>query len=390
MSYFRLTLRSILLHVILLLLAYTTFRVLFYAFNHDVIGTVSLAEWARAFTGGLRFDLSALAFLNSLWILLMLLFSGHQPGRAWRRVMEWAFWLPNIVALLFEVSDWVYFRFNRKRATIEIFDLIFTKGDFVSILPGYLVSYWYVPLLSVVIIWLLWYGHRSINRYTASRYSLFEQLRFPKLKGKKYFATKLMMTALVAALVVLAMRGGTQLVPVNARNAISYLPVEKTGLVLNTPFSIITSVESSRLKDHDFMSAAEADQLVHPIKHYTSTQPFQRKNVVVIILESFSRVFTGLGKGKSYTPFLDSLSRHSIAYTDAYANGLRSNEGIPAILSGIPSMMQGPIITSVYSNNKFTSIAGLLAEEGYQTAFFHGGTNGSMRLDIYGANAAFK
>lgn len=389
MSYFRLTLRSILLHVVLLLLAYTIFRGLFYAFNYDVIGSVSRAEWGQALIGGLRFDLSAIAFINSLWILLMLLCSGHRPTRLWRQVLEWAFWLPNIVAILFEVSDWVYFRFNRKRATIEIFDLIFTKGDFVSILPGYLVSYWYVPLLSLLIIWLLWYAHRRINRITHARYELFVELRFPKLKGKKYFGTKLVMIALMAGLVVLAMRGGTQLVPVNARNAISYLPVEKTGLVLNTPFSIITSAESSRLEEYKFMSAEEADKLIHPIKQYGTTQPFQPKNVVVIIVESLSRVFTGLGTDKSYTPFLDSLSRSSIAYSNAYANGLRSNEGIPSILSGIPSMMQGPIITSVYSNNKFTSIAALLAAEGYKTAFFHGGTNGSMGFDTYAANAGF-
>jgi phosphoglycerol transferase MdoB-like AlkP superfamily enzyme len=390
MSYFRLTLRSILLHVLLLLLAYAIFRGLFYAFNYDEIGAVSRAEWGQALQGGLRFDLSAIAFINSLWILLMLIFSGHKPGKVWRRVIEWAFWLPNIVAILFEVSDWVYFRFNRKRATIEIFDLIFTKGDFVSILPGYIVSYWYVPLLATVLIGLLWYGHRKINRVIGAQYDLFEQLRFPKLKGKKYFGTKLVMIALTAGLVVLAMRGGTQLVPVNARNAISYLPVEKIGLVLNTPFSIITSAESSRLKEYEFMSAKEADKLIHPVKQYVTDQPFQRKNVVVIILESFSRVFTGLGDAQSYTPFLDSLSRNSIAYTNAYANGLRSNEGIPAILSGIPAMMQGPIITSVYSNNKFTSIAGLLQEEGYKTAFFHGGTNGSMGFDTYAANAGFE
>lgn len=378
------------MQLIVLLLLYTLCRGLFYAFNHDTIGSLSAAQWGRVLWGGFRFDISAIAFLNSLWILLVLIFANREAGKTGRRIITLSFMIPNIIALLFEVSDWVYFPFNRKRATIEIFDLIFTKGDFASILPSYLVAYWYLPLLALLLILVLWYSHRRINAAYEARRVLFRQLGFATYTQKKYIPVKLLLIAVIGGFVVLAMRGGLQLVPINARNAIAYLPAEKTALVLNTPFSIITSVESGRLKEYDFMPQDTAMAIVKPIKQYNSTLAFQKKNVVIIILESFSRVFTGMGKGRSYTPFLDSLSNKSIAFTQAYANGLRSNEGIPAVLSGIPSMMEGPVITSVYSNNRFTAIAEILKAEGYHTAFFHGSTNGSMGFDTYAKNAGFQ
>src|SRR5690606_24672345 len=112
-------------------------------------------------------------------------------------------------------------------------------------------------------------------------------------------------------------------------------------------------------------------------------KPFQDKNVVFIILESFSKEYTGLGGRTSYTPFLDSLMQHSFVCTNAYANALQSAKGIPAIISGVPSLMDEPITTSAYGTNKLTSLPALLRNKGYQTAFYHGGTNGTMGFDIY-------
>src|SRR5690606_39267322 len=96
---------------------------------------------------------------------------------------------------------------------------------------------------------------------------------------------------------------------------------------------------------------------------------------------------TGLGDGVSYTPFLDSLAGEGMSFTNSYANGLRSAEGLRAIFSGIPSLMAEPFTTSVYSTNKITSIPGLLKTQRYHTSFSHGATNGSMSFDVFTRSA---
>lgn len=387
MSFLRLSVQKVLWQLLILLLCYTAFRYLFFAFNKGFIPEVAEQQWGRILWGGLRFDLSAIAFTNCLWIVLTLVFPLDNNNR-WLQVLKaFSFYFPNIVAILFEVSDWVYFNFNRKRATFEVFDLIFTKSDFVNLLPSYIVSFWYVPLIAILFIGLVVWSHRRLNAYYAERWRLFRSLNFPK-SGWYLWLFKPLSVLLGVGLIVLAMRGGTQLKPINNRNAVEYVPAGQAALVLNTPFSIITSAESGRLKPLDLMPLDEAVRLVAPIKQYGKDTPMQRKNVVVIIWESLSARYTGLGS-KSVTPFLDSLMAHSLVFSKAYANALRSNEGVPAIFSGIPALMEGTITNSLYANNDFTSLPMLLKEEGYSTAFIHGGNNGTMNLDTYAKNAGF-
>jgi uncharacterized sulfatase len=128
---------------------------------------------------------------------------------------------------------------------------------------------------------------------------------------------------------------------------------------------------------------------VQPVKQYKQAGPFRKKNVVVIILESFSKEFTKLTPGKSYTPFLDSLMDHSLTFTNAFSNGLHSSEGIPAVIAGIPSLMSEYFTTSVYSTNTITSMPSVLKKEGYVSEFFHGATDGSMSFDIFAKSAGY-
>ncbi len=390
MSFLRLSIQKILYQLLLLLVCYTAFRWLFYAFNAQELERVQEGQFLTILGGGLRFDLSALAFLNSLWILLTLIFPLNIKNRVGKFLISLSFYLPNIVAILFEVSDWVYFNFNRKRATIEIFDLIFSKGDFLNLLPSYLQKFWYVPLIAASFIVFIIWSHKRLNRYFAEQWALFKSLEFKQTKIHIWIFQPICIL-LSAGLVVLCMRGGLQLIPINARNAVEYVNPEQAALVLNTPFSIITSVESARLKAVDFMPEEKADAIIKPVKQYHFENAFKKKNVVFIVWESFSKRFTAIDSNtKSVTPFFDSLCQKSIVFSNAFSNALRSNEGVPAVFSGIPAMMDGPVITSIYTNNQFGSLPFLMAQEGYQTAFFHGGNNGTMSLDTYAKNAGFQ
>ncbi|MGZ4091281.1 MAG: LTA synthase family protein, partial [Bacteroidia bacterium] len=158
----------------------------------------------------------------------------------------------------------------------------------------------------------------------------------------------------------------------------------------NTPFTILKSLDKNELMEFHFYPEAELKTIYNPIHKFDSVT-FRKKNIVILILESFAKEYTGLGKtGVSYTPFLDSLCGESFVFTNAFANGNKSIEGIPAILSGIPHLMENPFINSSYSNNFQTSFATILGKEGYTTAFFHGGINGTMNFDAYAKLAGYQ
>jgi phosphoglycerol transferase MdoB-like AlkP superfamily enzyme len=124
--------------------------------------------------------------------------------------------------------------------------------------------------------------------------------------------------------------------------------------------------------------------------HHFKDSSFKKLNVVVLILESFSKEYTCLGRINSITPFLDSLMGYSMVFKNGFSNGTKSIEGIPAILSSLPSLLKNPVINSIYAANIQTSFASLLKPEGYTTAFFHGGINGTMNFNDWAKAAEYE
>jgi phosphoglycerol transferase MdoB-like AlkP superfamily enzyme len=159
---------------------------------------------------------------------------------------------------------------------------------------------------------------------------------------------------------------------------------------LNTPFSILKTIEIEKIDEKRYFSDSELYYIFNPIQNPKITAYTNRNsNIFIIILESFSKEYTCLGKRKSYTPFLDSLMNESLVFDNAFANGKKSIEGIPSIIAGIPALMNEPFITSAYCSNHFDSPVRLLKKIGYTSAFFHGGTNGTMGFDAFCSAAGF-
>ncbi|MBS1590222.1 MAG: LTA synthase family protein [Bacteroidetes bacterium] len=359
---------------------YFLFRIGFYLANFSAFNDLSINGFLRLCIYGLRFDLSAIAAINATYFLFFLLPLPLWRMPHWERVTQLLFLFCNILSFAFELSDWAYFPFSRKRSTNDVLDMIGRKGDFISLLPHLVIDYWFVPLLWIVFSVLLIVGNRFICRKTP----LLKPSSSRPLTNFTFPLSGLIMTI---SLCLLAIRGGFQLIPINNGNALQVTESKFVPLVLNTPFSIMHSY-SGKMEELNFFKNEELLHFYNPTKHYTG-KTFQPKNVVVILLESFSKEYTGLGGRKSFTPFLDSLMHHSFVCQKGFANALHSAEGIPAVISGIPSLMDEPITTSTYGTDHFTSLPSELKTKGYHTTFYHGGTNGTMSFDIYAANAGF-
>jgi len=111
---------------------------------------------------------------------------------------------------------------------------------------------------------------------------------------------------------------------------------------------------------------------------------------VVILLESFASEYVGyLNSGRGFTPFLDSLMKESLVFENHFANGRRSIEAIPAVLSGIPALMEEPFLTSNFQSNRIKGLAEVFKQRNYSTSFFHGAQNGSMFFDSFAARIGF-
>ncbi len=378
-------LRRLALQVLLLLTLFFISRLAFTLINYSHFSGLGTGGFLRLAFHGIRYDLSAICAVNALYIFLLFLPIPVWRWPRWQKATQLLFVAVNSLVLMFDVSDWAYFPYNFKRSTADVLRIITRKGDFWSVLPDYLLSFWYVPLADFSLILIIILANRRICRATHLD-------AVPDNVRARWIRPLLQSAALIILLCAAAIgiRGGMQYIPIGLRNAVQVTDSRYVPVVLNAPFSIITTLAAPSLEELHYLPDSTAERLM-PFHHqYRGGRTSGRKNVVVVILESGSKEFTALGGRRSFTPFLDSLMGLSLTCTQAFANGQTSAEGIPAVIAGIPTLMDEAFTTSNYGTNNISTLPGLLKEEGYSTAFYHGGTNGTMSFDIFAAAAGFQ
>jgi hypothetical protein len=328
---------------------------------------------------GLRFDIPAIIMVNLLFIFLSLLPFGHEETIFRKQVLKTVYMVINSLALFMQFGDTVFLAFVYKRSTADVFKFLSLGSDSEEVMPSVIRDYWYVIVLWGLMVFLMYllYG--------------FTERKRPFENTKNYVATSIASYIVIITMLVIGFRGGWQARPLTLEDASYYAPVHDVPLVLNTPFSILKTLGVPPLKDKNFLDGNTCNKVYCPYKE-GSAKPFRKLNVVTIILESFSKEYIGAlnNRHRTNTPFLDSLISQSLVFDNAFSDGKKSIEGIPSVTAGMPSWMDEPYATSDYNRDTINTLPTLLGKEGYTTAFFHGGTNGTMDFTSYCKRAGFK
>ena len=338
--------------------------------------------------GGLMFDTSAILYTNTLYVVLMLFPLHYKETTIYHKICKWLFIIVNGLAFAINLADSVYFRYTMRRTTSTVFDEFSSEGNLGSIIGTEFLSHWYLVLLFALIMWLLWKFYATPN------------LNVKVLNKWKYNGACLLSLILFTPFCIAGMRGGfaTAVRPITISNAMQYTerPTD-APLVLNTPFSLLRTIDTNVFVVPNYFDSAEEMEAVYtPIHIPSDSLQMEKKNVVVLIVESFGREYIGAlnktledGKYKGYTPCVDSLISKSTTFNHSFCNGRKSIDGMPSILSSIPMFVE-PFILTPSSMNDYTGLAGILAKEGYETAFFHGAQNGSMGFQAFAQKTGFQ
>ena len=370
-------------NILLVMALYTLSRLVFVWVNADLYPDISAAHLREMLCGGIRFDLTALLYLNALYLIITLLplppFIRNKKG--YQTAANWCYWVPNSIGLLVNCVDMVYFRFTDRRTTCTFFSEFQNEGNLFSIFCQSALHYWYVTLFAIALCILLVLLSRKRWRVT--------QYQISNVKYQiAYYFFELALMLITTYFVVIGIRGGfgKYTRPITISNALQYSKTPReTAIVLNTPFSLMKSLENETYVHPHYMSNSEMERLMTPIHKIANDRgQMSNDNVVILILESFGKEYIEAG----YAPFLDSLFHHSKTYRYSYASGRKSIDAMPSVLSSIPMLIE-PFIVTPYSTNQVSSIADCLGCEGYTTAFFHGAPNGSMGFQAYARAAGF-
>ena len=344
----------VLMYFLLAYVVYFVARVAYLLVNWEYFApALTGEETGDLLRGALVFDTSAIMVTHIPVVVLVLL-------TPWRRLARWVFVVINGTALAVNLCDAVYFRYTMRRTTTTVFTefrrVLFRSQNLTGIFLHEALSHWYLVVLFGVMVWLVWLAGKRIAEL--------------KEQGVSWWwsaGARLCLLALLAPFIVAGIRGGftTAVRPITISNANQYVnrPMD-AALVLNTPFSLYRTIGKAVFVVPDYFSdEQEMAVLYSPVHIPNDSVPMTKKNVVVLIVESFGREYIGAlnktlenSQYKGYTPCIDSLIAKSITFTRSYCNGRKSIDGMPSVLSSIPMFVE-PFFLTPASMNHVSGIA---------------------------------
>ena len=375
-----------------LLIAYVVYflaRLIYFFENYSYFSqNLSFSHVLEMLRGGLVFDTSAILVTNIPYIVLMLFPIHYKESAIYQKLCRAVFLVINGLALAINLCDAVYFRFTMRRTTTTVFSEFANEENLGGVFLKETVNHIYLLVLFVVMVWAMYRLYRMTG------------LKHKELTWWHYDLATLLSLAALTPFVVAGIRGGfaTAVRPITISNANQYVdrPTD-AALVLNTPFSLYRTIgKAVFVVPEYYQNEAEMASVFTPIHVPNDSVPMTKKNVVVLIVESFGREYIGALNGtlensryRGYTPCVDSLIAKSITFSHSYCNGRKSIDGMPSILSSIPCFVE-PFFLTPASMNHVSGIASLLVGEGYQTAFFHGAQRGSMGFQAFARSTGFQ
>lgn len=369
---------------LLALLIFGIFRlVLFltasYEFPQEIKG-----EWflqSIAFVKGVWFDNVIACYILILPLVIMWVASLFNFTAKWlyRFVAVW-FTVLYAITFSFTAANIPYFEYFFKIINSSIFNWFGYAGTTAGMIFGE--SSYYFPIclgLAAVI----GFGFIAFRFATA----FYLKSRKPVLPYTlKNFVTILVMGAVMSGLCVFGIRGRTGYNPIKVSQAYYCTDPFLNQIGVNPVFNLLTSYLDDQRKENRLLDVMPVEEAIPTVQRLLSREGIegispiarevegtanpQKKNIVFIFMESMSANLMGtFGNKSGLTPFLDSLAKESMLFTNIYSAGIHTNHGMYSTLYSFPTIMKrnamkGSVIP-VYSG--FPTV---LKENGYHNMFF--------------------
>jgi len=323
---------------------------------------------------GIWFDSITIALFFLPFIFLFLIPIGCRLQKVRAFVLLFLFVSTSILVFFFNAWDVAYFSYTEKRTSYDYLMYMLNNSETGSLAGEFLLEFWWLILFFILSFSGLIYGYIKLKNPISNYKSISSWLGL---------IVGVLLTILIG-------RGGFQLKPVGVLESTNYCSLENSPAVLNSAFTIVKTFDFVGVEKKNYFSEREVNRIFNPIQHSKPQHLLPGKpNVVFILFESFGTMYSGPASPESYTPFLDSILGQSMYFDYGIANARTSMDALPTVVSSIPTWMNESFILSSYSSNQFQGFPSILKKDGYESAFFHGATNGSMRFDAFASAVGF-
>ena len=149
--------------IILIMLLFSLCRIGFFLFNFKMFPGVSPGQLLTMLKGGLSFDISAIVYINLLFILLSIIPFDIRYSDVYKSVLKYVYFITNGIAIAMNGMDFVYYRFVDKRATADVFKTFENETNLGKLFFRFLFDYWPATLLTLFLWFLMVYLYNRVN-----------------------------------------------------------------------------------------------------------------------------------------------------------------------------------------------------------------------------------
>jgi phosphoglycerol transferase MdoB-like AlkP superfamily enzyme len=323
----------------------------------------------------MRMDLSVIAYFMLPSVLLFAIFIFVPEKSIPKAEKYYLAFVTAIIAIILPANVIVYQYWNNLlnyRALTYLSDPkeVFASFSIIQIIVGVIV----LALYAFIVI-----------RLFQKAYTYFERVYVAWFR-------KAITIFILAAVSVIMMRGGVQMLPINeslvsfsdntfinqsAANPAWHLfnDIYRAGIFEGNPFATMPdSLAKKRVQELFECSPDSFPEIL------TTKNP----NVVILILESFTADVVGaMGGEKGISPTIDRLMNEGIMFNSIYSSGGRTDQGIVSLLNGWPATPFYSIMRSTDKAKKLASLPLIFRQNNYNTSFFYGGANNFSNLNVY-------
>jgi phosphoglycerol transferase MdoB-like AlkP superfamily enzyme len=226
---------------------------------------------------------------------------------------------------------------------------------------------------------------------------LYKLIVIPKLRLAIYKSWKeFPIFLLIFGALVIPIRGGFQLIPINQSNVYFSENMFANHASLNFTWNFFNTIAHKTDGKNPYISfpTVIANTIIENsrkpllIAPKTAILTTSKPNIILILWESLSaKVVGSLGGEPDVTPNLDCLAQEGMLFTNFYSNGDRTDKGIPAILSGYYPQPVERIMRMPNKTRSLTMLPKKMYELGYETSYYYGGDLNFGNMNTYLRNA---
>ncbi|WP_435416011.1 LTA synthase family protein [Polaribacter aestuariivivens] len=355
-------------------------RLFFLLFNFDKTKDLDIVTILKTFIYGLRLDCSFASYLSIIPFLLIIFTIFFQP-KIIEKIIKWYSHILIVLVTIFLLLDVGLYEAWGVRLDTTFFTYLNTPEVMLASVSSFQIILGTLFLVIFSFIFIKWFQ---------------KNIHFKMKNINKGSWLQIPLFLKITAVLIIPLRGGLQTIPVNQSNVYFSDKMYANHAAINFIWNFfnVLSHKSDTGNPYKFFDDDVAKKIISKRRNsllkaskdsiLNTTKP----NVILIIWESLTaKVVGSLGGEPHVTENLNRLSKEGVLFTNFYANGDRTDKGIPAILSGYYPQPTKSIMKMPNKTRSLPMLPQKMIDLGYKTSFYHGGDLNFGNMNTYLRNS---